>query len=53
MSTPQGKRSGLKADSVIMTDNIATLLDNEIDRVIGSWSEMDAVNAALRYTLGL
>lgn len=36
LNSPLGKRSGLKADSVIMTDNIATVLDNEIDRVIGT-----------------
>ena len=53
LNTTEGQRSGLKADSIIMTDNLATILQNEIDRVIGSWMAMDAVDAALRKTLGL
>lgn len=36
LSTPEGQRSGLKTESVIMTDNLVTILDSEIDRVIGS-----------------
>ena len=48
-----GRRSGLLMDSVIMTDNLATLLATEIDRAIGVWSDMDAVDAALRHTLRL
>jgi len=53
LATPQGQQSGLKTDSVIMTDNLATILDNEIDRVIGSWHEMPTLDAALRITFGL
>src|SRR5258705_5408132 len=41
--TNEGSRSGLKADSVILTDNLATILDNEIDRVIGSLTDLDTV----------
>lgn len=51
--SPAGLRSGLRTDSVIMTDNLATLLDKELDRVIGIWDAMDEVDAALRYSLGL
>ena len=40
-------------DSVIMTDNLATILDSAIDRVIGQWSDMASVEVALRRTLGL
>ena len=29
--------SGLLMDSVIMTDNLATILDSEIDRIIGTF----------------
>ena len=50
--TPQGKQSGLLVDSVVMTDNLATVLENEIDRVIGSLP-LTEVDKALRYTLGL
>jgi mRNA interferase MazF len=36
-----------------MTDNLATIHDSEIDRVIGSFSGMEEVDAALRATLEL
>ena len=52
LATPEGKRSGLKTDSVIMTDNLATILDNEIDR-IHRHVEFDNRVGALRRTLGL
>jgi mRNA interferase MazF len=44
---------GLLMDSVIMTDNLATILNSEIDRVIGSLKAMPEIDAALRTTLGL
>jgi len=44
--------SGLLTDSVIMTDNLATIRYPEIDRVIGPFN-MDDVDAALRTTLAL
>jgi len=53
LSTSEGQRSGLKTDSVIMTDNLATVLENEIDQVIGSLDDMSKVDAALRHTLSL
>jgi mRNA interferase MazF len=53
LATTEGQRSGLKTDSVIMTDNLATILHNEIDRTIGSWTDMDSIDRALRHTLGL
>ena len=53
LATPQGRLSGLLTDSVILTDNLATVLDSEIDRVIGTWPDMAAVDAAVRRTLGL
>src|SRR5205807_3986111 len=34
-------------------DNLTTVFENEIDRAIGSWPDMAAVDAALRHTLGL
>jgi len=51
-STPEGRQSGLLTDSVVMTDNLATILESEIDRAIGSLP-MPKVDAALRHTLGL
>lgn len=44
---------GLLADSVVVTDNIATILDREIDKVIGRCPKMDLIDEALRRTLGL
>ena len=49
----EGKKMGLKSDSVIVTDNLATVLDREIDKTIGHCSAMFAVDAALKQTLGL
>jgi mRNA interferase MazF len=53
LATPSGQATGLKQDSVIVTDNLATVLDAAIDRVIGFWPDMPLVDAALRHTLGL
>ena len=53
ITTSEGQQTGLIANSVIMTDNIVTVLDSEIDRAIGIWSDMVSVDAALRHTLGL
>lgn len=52
-SSPEGQQAGLVADSVIVTDNLATVRETEIDRVIGSLPDMTPVDAALRTTLGL
>ena len=49
-STPEGQQSGLLADSVVMTDNLATIAEAAIDRAIGRLSMTD-VDTALRYTL--
>jgi mRNA interferase MazF len=48
-----GKPSGLLTNSVIMTDNLATVHYSEIDRVIGTYPEMSELDAALRTTLAL
>ena len=36
VSTPIGQRTGLLTDSVVMTDNLATVAEVAIDRVIGT-----------------
>lgn len=51
-SSPASQQSGLLTDSVVMTDNLATIAENEIDRVIGTISMAD-IDMALRHTLGL
>ena len=52
LATPEGQQSGLLTDSVVMCDNLATIAETEIARVIGTLP-MAKVDAALRYTLGL
>lgn len=52
LATDIGKRSGLLSDSVVMTDNLATLENTEIYRVIGRLP-MTSINEALRHTLDL
>ncbi len=51
-ATPEGAGSGLLTDSVVMTDNLATVAEVAIDRVIGTLPMSD-VDTALRHTLGL
>jgi hypothetical protein len=36
-----------------MTDNVQTIVLTAIDRVIGTWPDVAAVDAALRHSLGL
>jgi mRNA interferase MazF len=53
MHSEGARGSGLLMDSVIVTDNLATIRYSEIDQVIGSLTGMSEVDAALRTTLGL
>ncbi len=48
-----GLISGLRLDSVIMTDNIVTVRENEIDSLLGHIPDMNLVNKALQYSFGL
>ncbi len=52
LSAPEGQNSGLLSDSVVMTDNLATIVEVAIDRVIG-YLPMSRVDEALKHTLGL
>ena len=51
-TSPEGAQSGLLGDSVVMTDNLATVLESAVGRIIGSLP-MDGVDPALRHTLNL
>lgn len=51
-ASPEGQQSGLLTDSVVMTDNLATIAESAIDRVIGTLPMAD-VETALRHTLNL
>jgi mRNA interferase MazF len=53
VASMEGKAAGLRLDSVVMTDNLATVLENEIDSVLGHLPEMVVVDDALKHTLGL
>lgn len=52
-TSPEGRQMGLHSDSVVMTDNLATVLESEIERAIGSCPVMQSLNQALRQTLAL
>jgi mRNA interferase MazF len=52
-SSPEGRTMGLLTDSVVMTDNLATVLDTEIDRAIGRCPDLKPIDQALRGTLSL
>ncbi len=52
LDTSAGRTSGLLTDSVVMTDNLATVTEAVIDRVIGSLP-MGEIDEALRHTLAL
>ena len=51
-NSPEGKQSGLLVDSVIMTDNLATIATSAIYRLIGSIPPQN-LDIALKYTLNL
>ncbi len=51
-NSPEGQHSGLLVDSVIMTDNLATIATSAIYRLIGSIST-ENVDVALKHTLNL
>ena len=52
LNTPDGEQSGLLSDSVVMTDNLATVVLSAIYRTIGTLP-MNEIDAALRHTLGI
>jgi mRNA interferase MazF len=52
-TSPEGRAAGIRLDSVVMTDNVATVLEREIDSQLGRLPDINAVDAALKHTLGL
>jgi mRNA-degrading endonuclease toxin of MazEF toxin-antitoxin module len=38
---------------VVQADNLRTILETHLDRVLGVWTDMSAVDDALRHTLHL
>jgi mRNA interferase MazF len=53
INSVEGKTSGLRLDSVIMTDNIVTVLESEIDSILGRLPDMRKVDDALKHSFGL
>jgi mRNA interferase MazF len=53
LNSTEGAAAGLRLDSVIMTDNIVTVLENELDSILGTISDMRAVDDALLHSFGL
>jgi mRNA interferase MazF len=52
-SSSEGQQMALRTDSVILTDNLATVMETEIDRRLGKMPDTALVDTALRHTLGL
>lgn len=52
-SSPLGQQMGIISDSVIVADNLATILEREIDKVIGICDPISSVDNALRLVLDL
>jgi mRNA interferase MazF len=52
IDTATGREAGLLTDSVVMTDNLATVALAAIDRIIGRLP-MHEVDVALKHTLGM
>jgi mRNA interferase MazF len=52
-ASPEGKVAGFRLDSVVMTDNLATILEGEIDSRLGHLTNMADVDTALKHTLGM
>jgi mRNA interferase MazF len=52
-NSPEGKQSGVLTDSVVMTDNLATVFLKAIATKIGTLDNMTPIDAALRKTLEL
>lgn len=50
---PVGQQMGLLMDSVVVTDNLVTVQEREIDKAIGHCPNMPSVEQALKHTLGL
>ena len=53
LSSPEGKQAGILMDSIVMTDNLATVRETEIDRALGALFDMSEIDRALRHTLAL
>jgi mRNA interferase MazF len=53
LNSVEGREAHILMDSVVMTDNLATVRENEVDKVLGNLKDLNEVDAALRRTLSL
>ena len=53
LDSPIREQSGLRLDSVVVTDNLATVRESFIGKVLGHLPTMVEVEHALAYTFGL
>lgn len=53
LNSAEGRQAHILTDSVVMADNLATVRESEIDRSIGSLTDLTKIDAALRTTLSL
>jgi len=53
LNSDEGREARILMDSVVMTDNLATVRENEIDRTLGNLKDLTEVDSALRRTLSL
>lgn len=53
LDSTEGETSGLRNDSVIMTDNIVTLVESKIYSVLGKIEDIQRVDDALKHSFGL
>ena len=53
LNSAEGREARILMDSVVMTDNVATVRENEIDRTLGNLKDLTEVDSALRRTLSL
>ena len=53
VGSEMAKNSGLLLDSIVMTDNLATIHKSELARVIGHVPAMAEIDQAMRVTLAL
>lgn len=53
LNSLEARQAGLLTDSVVMTDNLATVLERAIESKLGQIKNMAPIDTALRHTLAL
>lgn len=52
-ASSEGRTAGLRLDSIVMTVNLATVLEAEVESVLGRLPDLTKVDIAARHTLAL